>query len=102
MIFLVRIFVFLLEDYYQNLDCLQVAEADLDVLSQIVRDEAKRQLREVRTRAEQQTHAERTELEQRYHKLLQEHMHCGVKIARLEAELAQFREFMEGYRSSLQ
>ena len=66
------------------------------------RDEAIRQLREARTKAEQQTHAERTELEQRYHKLLQERMHCGVKMARLEAELAQFREFMEGYRSSLQ
>lgn len=66
------------------------------------RDEAKRQLRTERIEAEQHTQIERAELEQRYHKLLQEHIGCGVKIARLEAELAQFRVFMEGYRSSLQ
>lgn len=66
------------------------------------RDEAKRQAKLERTQTEQRAQAERADLEQRYHKLLQEHMHCGVKIARLEAELAQFRVFMEGYRSSLQ
>src|SRR6266581_564576 len=66
------------------------------------RDEAKQQLRTERVEAKLRAQAERAELEQRYGKLLQEHMQCGVKIARLEAELAQFRLFMEGYRSSLQ
>jgi hypothetical protein len=65
------------------------------------RDEAKRQERVARTEAEQQAHAERVELEQRYHKLLQEHMQCGVIIAHLEAELAEFQAFMERFRSSL-
>lgn len=55
------------------------------------RDEAKRQAK-----------AERADLEQHYHKLLQEHMQCGLKIARLEAELAEFKAFMERYRSALQ
>jgi prophage tail gpP-like protein len=60
------------------------------------RDEAKRQLRTERAEAEHRAQAERADLKQRYHKLLQEHMQCGVTIARLEAELAQFRMFMEG------
>jgi hypothetical protein len=66
------------------------------------RDEAKRQLRTERVEAEQRTQVERADLEQRYHKILQEHTQCGVKIARLEAELAEFKAFMERYRSSLQ
>jgi hypothetical protein len=66
------------------------------------RDEAKRQAKTERTEGEQRAQAERVELEQRYHKLLQEHMQCGLTIARLEAELAEFRAFMERYRSSLQ
>jgi prophage tail gpP-like protein len=66
------------------------------------RDEAKRQVKVERAEGEQRAQAERIELEQRYHKLLQEHMQCGVKMARLEAELAEFRAFMERYRSSLQ
>lgn len=66
------------------------------------RDEAERQLKAERGEHERRTQAERAELEQRYHKLLQEHMGCGVKMARLEAELAQFRVYMEGFRSSLQ
>ncbi len=49
------------------------------------RDEAKRLLRTERVEAEQRAQAERAELEQRYHKLLQEHMQCGVTIAKLEA-----------------
>lgn len=65
-------------------------------------DEAKRQLRAVRTETEQHIQAERVEWEQSYHKLLQEHMQCGVKFIRLEAELAEFRAFMERFRSSLQ
>ena len=66
------------------------------------RDEAKRQVKVERAEGKQRAQAERIELEQRYHKLLQEHMQCGVKMARLEAELAEFRAFMERYRSSLQ
>ena len=65
------------------------------------RDDAKRQIRTERVEVEQRAHAERADLEQRYHKLLQEHMQCGVTIARLEAELAEFRTFMERFRSSL-
>jgi hypothetical protein len=66
------------------------------------RDETRRQLRTGRVEVEQRAQAERAELEQRYHKLLQEHMQCGLKIAHLEAELAQFRIYMEGFRASLQ
>jgi hypothetical protein len=66
------------------------------------RDEAKRLLRTERTEAEQQAQAGRAELEQRYHKLLQEHMNCGVTIAKLEAQVAEYLAFMERFRSSLQ
>jgi len=66
------------------------------------RDEAKRQTRVERAEAEQRVQAEQADLEQRYHKLLQEHMQYGLKIVRLEAELAEFKAFMERYRSSLQ
>jgi hypothetical protein len=66
------------------------------------RDEAKRQLRMERAEAEQHAQAERAELEQRYHKLLQEHMHCGVTIAKLEAQVAEYLAFMERFRSALQ
>lgn len=66
------------------------------------RDEARRHLRTKLVEAEQRAQAEQAEVEQRYGKLLQEHAQCGQTIARLEAELAQFRMYMEGYRSSLQ
>jgi len=66
------------------------------------RDKAKRQLKTELAEARQRAQEELAEWEQRYGKLLQEHIQCGVKIARLEAELAQFRMFMERYRSSLQ
>ncbi len=65
------------------------------------RDEAKRQLRTERVKAEQHAQAEQAELEQRYHKLLQEHMQCGVIIAKLEAQVAEYLAFMERFRSSL-
>jgi hypothetical protein len=65
------------------------------------RDEAKRQARVAQTEAEQQAQAERNELERSYNKLLQEHTFCGVTIARLEAELAEFQAFMERFRSAL-
>jgi hypothetical protein len=45
--------------------------------------------------------AEREQLEQRYHLLLQEHMQCGLTIARLEAQVAEYLAFMERFRSSL-
>lgn len=66
------------------------------------RDEARRQLRTERVKAEQHTQAEQAELEQRYHKLLQEHMQCGITIAKLEAQVAEYLAFMERFRSSLQ
>jgi hypothetical protein len=65
------------------------------------RDEAGRQAQAERTRIEQQAQTQRAGLEQRYHKLLQEHMQCELKIARLEAERAEFQAFMERFRSSL-
>jgi hypothetical protein len=66
------------------------------------RDEAKRQAKSERTEAEQRAQAEHVELEQRYYKLLQEHMNCGVTIARLETQVAEYLAFMERFRSSLQ
>jgi hypothetical protein len=65
------------------------------------RDEAKWQVKTERAEAEQHAQTERADLEQRYHKLLQEHMQCGVTIVRLEAELAEFQAFMERFRSAL-
>ena len=65
-------------------------------------NEAKRQLKTERTEAEQRTQVERADLEQRYHKLLQEHMSCGLTIAKLEAQVAEYLAFMERFRSSLQ
>jgi hypothetical protein len=64
-------------------------------------DEVKRQLRTEWREAEQHAQAERADLEQRYHKLLQEHMQCGVTIAHLEAQQAEFQTFMERFRSAL-
>jgi hypothetical protein len=66
------------------------------------RDEAKRQVKTERTEAEQRVQAEHVELEQRHHKLLQEHMSCGVTIAKLEAQVAEYLAFMERFRSALQ
>ncbi len=66
------------------------------------RDEARRQLRTERLSAEQHAQTEQAELEQRYHKLLQEHMQCGVTIAKLEAQVAEYLAFLERFRSSLQ
>jgi hypothetical protein len=65
------------------------------------RDEVRRQAQAERTRIEQQAQTQRAELEQRYRKLLQEHMYCGVKIAKLEAQVAEYLAFMERFRSSL-
>ncbi len=45
--------------------------------------------------------AVRDQMEQRYQVLLQEHMQCGLTIARLEAQLAEHLAFMERFRSSL-
>ena len=46
--------------------------------------------------------AERDRMEQHYQALLQEHMQCGLTIARLEAQLAEHLAFMQRFRSSLQ
>lgn len=66
------------------------------------RDEARRQLKMERVEATERTQAERAKLEQSYHKLLQEHTNCGVTIAKLEAQVAEYLAFMERFRSSLQ
>lgn len=65
------------------------------------RDEIRRQAQAERTRIEQQAQTQRAELERRNQKLLQEHMSCGVKIAKLEAQVAEYLAFMERFRSSL-
>jgi hypothetical protein len=41
------------------------------------------------------------QLHQRYSALLQEHMKCGLAIARLEAQVAEYLTYIEGLRSSL-
>ncbi len=66
------------------------------------RDEARRQLRTERAGADQRAQAARVDLEQRYHRLLQEHMSCGITIAKLEAQVAEYLAFLERFRSSLQ
>lgn len=45
---------------------------------------------------------ERDQTQQHYHALLQAHMECGVTIARLEAQVAEYLAFMDRFRSSLQ
>jgi hypothetical protein len=45
--------------------------------------------------------AERDQMEQHYQVLVQDHMQCGLTIARLEAQLAEHLAFMERFRSSL-
>ena len=65
------------------------------------RDEARQQAQAERTRIEQQAQRQRAELEQRYRKLLQEHVQCGVTIAKLEAQVAEYLAFMNQFRSAL-
>jgi len=55
-----------------------------------------------RDQALQSAQKEREEIEQRYHALLQEHMQCGITIAKLEAQHAEHLAFMDRFRSSLQ
>ncbi len=66
------------------------------------RDEARKQAQAVQASIEQQVQTQRAELEQRYRKLLQDHMQCGVKIAKLEAQVAEYLAFMERFRTALQ
>ena len=66
------------------------------------RDRVIQQAQAERTRLEQQAQTQRAELEQRYRKLLQEHMQCGVTIAKLEAQVAEYLAFMERFRTALQ
>jgi hypothetical protein len=54
-----------------------------------------------RDQIKRQAQVERGELEQRYTTLLQEHMQCGVTIAKLEAQQAEFQAFMQRFRSAL-
>jgi hypothetical protein len=65
------------------------------------RDEARRQIQAVLASSEQQAQAQHAELEQRYRKLLQEHVQCGVTIAKLEAQVAEYLAFMERFRIAL-
>lgn len=60
-----------------------------------------REAQHERDEIRQQAQRERSELDHRYRVLLQDHMQCELKIARLEAELAEFKGFMERFRSSL-
>jgi hypothetical protein len=55
-----------------------------------------------RDQALQSAQKEREEIELRYHALLQEHMQCGITIAKLEAQHAEHLAFIERFHSSLQ
>jgi hypothetical protein len=66
------------------------------------RDEARRQAKTVQAEAEQRAQVERSELERRYHQLLQEHMNCGITIAKLEAQVAEYLAFLDRFRIALQ
>ena len=46
--------------------------------------------------------AKHDQMEQQYQAFLQEHMHCGLAIARLETQLAEHQTFLERFRSSSQ
>ncbi len=46
--------------------------------------------------------AKQDQMEQQYQALLQEHMSCGLAIARLQTQLAEHQAFLERFRSSLQ
>jgi hypothetical protein len=49
-----------------------------------------------------QTHSKLGQMEQQYQVLLQEHMNCGLTIARLQTQLAEHQAFLERFRLSLQ
>jgi hypothetical protein len=46
-------------------------------------------------------YAEREQIEQSYGTLLQEHMQCGLTIAKLEAQISEFNTFMAQFRNAL-
>lgn len=46
--------------------------------------------------------AKQGQMEQQYQALLQEHMSCGLTIARLQTQLAEHQAFLERFRFSLQ
>ncbi len=46
--------------------------------------------------------AKHDQMEQQYQALLQEHMSCGLALARLQTQLAEHQAFLERFRSSLQ
>jgi hypothetical protein len=60
-----------------------------------------REAQHERDALKQRVQEEKAELERCYRALLQDHMQCELKIARLEAERAEFQAFMERFRSSL-
>jgi hypothetical protein len=55
-----------------------------------------------RDQIKQHAQAEVASLEQRYTTLLQAHLQCGITIAKLEAQVAEYGAFLERFRSSLQ
>lgn len=88
----------------QNDSLHQVQVEPRDPLLNYKKPELVARLRAARAECEQlkqQAQAKRAEVEQHYAALLQEHMRCGVTIAKLEAELAEFQAFMQRFRSSL-
>lgn len=48
------------------------------------------------------TRSKLSQMEQQYQVLLQEHMSCGLTIARLQTQVAEHQAFLERFRSSLQ
>jgi hypothetical protein len=82
----------------------QVSVQPRDPLLNYKKPELVAKLRAARAECDQlkqQAQGERVELEQRYTALLQAHMQCGVTIAKLEAQQAEFQAFMQRFRAAL-
>ena len=65
------------------------------------RDQARKGAQAEKAQLTQKYEAEYAQLQQRYRGLLQDHMQCGLTIARLEAQIAESQAFIDRLRSSL-
>lgn len=65
------------------------------------RDQARQGAQAERAQLTQRYKAEYAQLQQRYQGLLQDHMQCGLTIARLEAQIVESQAFIDRLRSSL-
>jgi ribosomal protein S18 len=82
----------------------QAKAASRDPLLAYKKPDLAAKLRAALAERDQIQHRMQTELEekeQHYLALLQEHMQCGLTIAKLEAQLAEYLAFMQRFRSAL-